>query len=147
MHLKTCLQSEPLKCGHLTILYKRTLGLTPTVNPPIQTHPHSRHFGDQFVDLLYSRKYWWELNLAVESQIDITDILVRLKFGGSVQDRHTFICMESWKKFFNLAVGRPTAKLPNFLAIWYLLNKQQEELKASYSVTSALNSLLVASMY
>ena len=34
--------------------------------------------------ILYSRKYWQELNLAVESQIAIT------KFGGSVQDRHRY---------------------------------------------------------
>ena len=39
----------------------------------------------------YSRKYWRELNLAVESQIAIANILARFKFGGLVQDRHTYI--------------------------------------------------------
>ena len=42
----------------------------------------------------YSQKYWWELNLAVESHIAITNILARFKFSGSVQDRHTHICEE-----------------------------------------------------
>ena len=41
-----------------------------------------------------SQKYWWELNLAVESQIAMTNILARFKFGGSVQYRHTYICEE-----------------------------------------------------
>ena len=42
----------------------------------------------------YSRKYWREFKiLAVESQIAITNILARFKFGGSVQDHHTIICM------------------------------------------------------
>ena len=31
---------------------KRTLGLAPTVSPPIQTHPYSGHFGNKFVDSL-----------------------------------------------------------------------------------------------
>jgi hypothetical protein len=31
---------------------KRTLGLAPTVSLPIQTHPHSGHFGEKFVDSL-----------------------------------------------------------------------------------------------
>ena len=64
-------------------------------------------------ELPYSQKYWRELNLAVESQIAITNILVRFKLGGSVQNRHTFICMEEILADFNLAVGRPTAKPPN----------------------------------
>ena len=51
--------------------------------------------------------------MAVESQIAITIILARFKFGGSVQDRHTFICQEEILADFNLAVGRPTAKPPN----------------------------------
>ena len=37
--------------------------------------------------LLYSRKYWWELNLAIEFQITITNTLAGFKFGGLVQDR------------------------------------------------------------
>ena len=51
--------------------------------------------------------------MAVGSQITITNILARFKRGGSVQDRHTFVCMEEILADFNLAVGRPTAKLPN----------------------------------
>ena len=31
---------------------KRTLGLAPTVSPPIQTHPYSGHFGNKIVDSL-----------------------------------------------------------------------------------------------
>ena len=31
---------------------KRTLVLAPIVSLPIQTHPHSRYFGEKFVDLL-----------------------------------------------------------------------------------------------
>ena len=54
-------------------------------------------------------------------------ILARFKFGGSVQDCHTFICMKEILADFNLVVGRPTAKVetaefkssPNFLAIRY----------------------------
>ena len=64
-------------------------------------------------NLPYSPKYWRELNLAVESQIAIPNILARFKFGGLVQDRHTFICIEEILADFNLAVGRPTAKPPN----------------------------------
>ena len=48
--------------------------------------------GDLYVSknyLLYSRKYWRELNLAVEPKITIARILVKLKFGGSVRDQHT----------------------------------------------------------
>ena len=39
-----------------------------------------------------SGKYWWKLNLAIEPKITITRILADFKFGGSVQDRHTYIC-------------------------------------------------------
>ena len=35
----------------------------------------------------YSGKYWWELNLAIGSQITITEN----KFGGSVRGRHMYI--------------------------------------------------------
>ena len=38
----------------------------------------------------YSRKYWQELNLAVESQIAITNISAGFKFSGSVQDCHMY---------------------------------------------------------
>ena len=73
---------------------------------------------------IYSRKYWRELNLSVGSQIAITNLLARFKLGDSVQDRHTFICMEEILADFNLAVGRPTAKLPNLnhrqvFRLWY----------------------------
>ena len=40
----------------------------------------------------YSRKYWRELNLAVEPEIAIGRILADLKFGGLVWDHHTYIC-------------------------------------------------------
>ena len=42
--------------------------------------------------LPYSWKYWRALNLAVEPQIAIRRILADLNFGGSVRDRHTYIC-------------------------------------------------------
>ena len=61
----------------------------------------------------YSRKYWRELNLVVESQIPITNTQARFEFGGSVQDHHMFIYMGEILADFNLAIGRPTAKLPN----------------------------------
>ena len=61
-----------------------------------------------YVNVRYSRKYWWELNLAVEFQITITNILVRLKFGGSpLYARKKF-----WRIFY-LVVERPTAKPSN----------------------------------
>ena len=71
--------SKHLKCGHLVFadrlfrngmylhrqLYKspsevqtprysikRTLGMAPTISPPIQTHPYSGHFANKFVDSL-----------------------------------------------------------------------------------------------
>ena len=56
----------------------------------------------------------------VETQIAIRNILARFKFGGSVQDRHTYICEEEILADFKLAVGRPTAKPTNFPAIQYL---------------------------
>ena len=43
----------------------------------------------------------------------------RFKFGGSVRDRHMYICKYEILADFNLAVARQTAKPPNFLAIWY----------------------------
>ena len=58
-------------------------------------------------ELPYSRKYWQELNLAVESKVAI-NVLARFKFGGSVQDRHMFICMEESFKFLIWRLeGRP----------------------------------------
>ena len=45
-------------------------------------------------NISYSQKYWRELNLAVEPKIAIARILADLKFGGSVQDRHTYIICE-----------------------------------------------------
>ena len=44
------------------------------------------------VYILYSRKYWRELNLAVGPEIAIAKILVDLKFGGLVRDRNMYIC-------------------------------------------------------
>ena len=37
---------------------------------------HSVTFFSGFVYILYSRKYWWELNLAVGSQMAIAKVLV-----------------------------------------------------------------------
>ena len=55
-----------------------------------------------------------KLNLAVESQIAITNVLARFKFGSPVQDCHMYIiCEEESLANFNLAVGRSTAKPPN----------------------------------
>ena len=69
--------------------------------------------------ILYSRKYWQELNLAVGPQIGIAKILVDLK------DRHVYICEYEILVDVNLAVAKidcQTAKfnsLPNFPAIRY----------------------------
>ena len=91
---------------------------------------HSRYYGCPLMNLMssliqqasaliirkcflpYSWKYWQEINLAGDSQIAITNILARFKFGSLVQDRHTSICIEEiwW-------LEKPTAKLPNFPAI------------------------------
>ena len=35
---------------------KRTFGLAVTVSPPIQTHPHSKHFGSIIVDSLVKQQ-------------------------------------------------------------------------------------------
>ena len=35
---------------------KWTFGLAPTVLPPIQTHPHSEHFGSKIVDSLVNQQ-------------------------------------------------------------------------------------------
>ena len=35
---------------------KQTLGLASTVHPPIQTHPQSGHFGNEFVGSLVKQK-------------------------------------------------------------------------------------------
>ena len=66
-----------------------------------------------YIHVRYSQKYWRELNLAVESQIAITSTLTRLKFGGLVQDHHTYICEEEILADFNLAIGGPIAKPPS----------------------------------
>ena len=39
----------------------------------------------------------------------------RFKFGGSVQDRHTYICKYEILADFNLAVAKQTAKPPNLI--------------------------------
>ena len=71
----------------------------------------------------YSRKYWWELNLAVGPQITIAKIF---KFDGSVWDCHMYICKYEILAHYNLAVAKAdhqTAKfnsLPSFPAIGYM---------------------------
>ena len=77
--------------------------------------------------LPYSRKYWRELNLAVGPQIAIAKNIGGFKFGGSVRDRHMYICKYEILAHFNLAVAkvdRQTAKFnspPKFPAIRYVL--------------------------
>ena len=58
----------------------------------------------------HSRKYWQELNLAVEPKMAIARILVDLKFGSSVRDHHTYICKDEILADLNLAVVIQTAK-------------------------------------
>ena len=41
------------------------------------------------------------------------------KFGGSVRDRHMYICKYEILADFNLVIARQTTKLPNFPAIQY----------------------------
>ena len=91
----------------------------------------------QQVLLPYSWKYWREIILVVKSQITITNILARFKFGGLIQDHHRFICMEEILADFNLAVGRLTAKPPN-------LNHRQ--IFRLYGMFSGLNNKLKSSM-
>ena len=53
---------------------------------PVARYMYRSHFG-----VPYSQKYWRELNLAVEPKIAIARILAdSYKFGGLVQDRHTY---------------------------------------------------------
>ena len=62
----------------------------------------------EYYFLPYSRKYWQELNLAVEPQIAIASILVDLKFGSLVRDHHTYIISYnyvSWK-FWRILIWR-----------------------------------------
>ena len=54
----------------------------------------------------YSQKYWWELNLAVESKIAVARILVDLnlavQYGIAI---HNIICrVGNFGGFYNLAV-------------------------------------------
>ena len=43
-----------------------------------------------YMYLPYSRKYWWELNLAVEPPNRYCKNIIGFKFGGLVQDHHTY---------------------------------------------------------
>ena len=46
-----------------------------------------------FRHIPYSRKYWWELNLAVGFQMAIAKVLVDFNLAVRyVRDRHTYIC-------------------------------------------------------
>ena len=71
--------------------------------------------------ILYSRKYWQQLNLAVGPKIAIAKILADLNF--SVRDRHMYVCKQETLADFNLVVAkadRQTTKFnspPNFPAI------------------------------
>ena len=72
--------------------------------------------------LLYSRKYWWELNLAVEPQIAITRILADLnlavQYGITVR---IYASRKFWRiLIWRCNIDRQTAKFnspPNFPAI------------------------------
>ena len=46
----------------------------------------------QAYNIPYSRKYWLELNLALEPQNWYCKNIGGFKFGGSVRDRHIYIC-------------------------------------------------------
>ena len=46
--------------------------------------------GYDVCEILYSQKYWQELNLVIEPKITIARILADLNFGGLVQDCHTY---------------------------------------------------------
>ena len=71
--------------------------------------------------ILYSRKYWQELNLAIGPKSAIAKILAGLRFGTG--SPHVYTCMQV--RNFNLAVAKAdsqTAKfnsLPSFPAIQY----------------------------
>ena len=71
--------------------------------------------------ILYSRKYWWSLNLAVWAPNDvfIQDLNLVVWYGIAI---HT--CMQ--KKIWRILIWRycQTAKFnspPNFPAIWYIV--------------------------
>ena len=51
-------------------------------------------------DVPYSQKYWREFDLAVESQIAITNMLLRFK----LQDRHAYVWEEEILADFKLAM-------------------------------------------
>ena len=72
----------------------------------------------EFAVIPYSRKYWRELNLAVEPQIAITRILVDLNLAAWYG---TAIRMYASRKFGGCNIDCQTAKfnsLLNFPAIW-----------------------------
>ena len=46
-----------------------------------------------------SRKYWRELNLAVEPKIAIARGISRFKFGGTVRDSHTHMRVGNFGRF------------------------------------------------
>ena len=50
---------------------KRTLGLAPTVSPPIQTHPYSRHFGTNFVDSLVIKQQELEARYSAKNTLEL----------------------------------------------------------------------------
>ena len=77
-------------------------------------------------ELLYSQKYWQELNLVVGSQIAIANI-GGFKFGSSVLDHHTcnIICKKFW-----------------WILIWRLL-----KLSAKFSGYTVINSMVLVKQY
>ena len=65
--------------------------------------------------LIYSQKYWRELNLAIGPQNRHCKSIGRFKFGSSVKDHHTSICKYEILEDFNLAVVKQTAKPSNLI--------------------------------
>ena len=71
-----------------------------------------------YLHIPYSRKYWWELNLAIGSHIAIAnDLNLAVRYGIAIR-------IYANKKFWQILIWQflmPTAKLPNFPAIQYIM--------------------------
>ena len=62
----------------------------------------------------YRQKYWRELNLVVGPQIANCENIGGFKFGGSVRDRHTYICKYEILADFNLVVAKTDHQTAKF---------------------------------
>ena len=103
--------------------------------------------------LPYSRKYWWELNFTVESQIAISNVLADLNMAVRYR---IAICIYVSNKVRRILIWwllRQSAKLPNLsgytvCTIWYekgnvVVSKQKEKIKTTTSSLKILKWILV----